>query len=115
MANGQFTLGMSITSVAAAALVAVGSMMWSHVETVAKNSEIALDVAGQHGQELLAIRQQIEKHSMALAELRAQVSLGERFTRQDGDRMQKRLDRLSETLEEVKERGGGDNNPVRNP
>lgn len=99
MANGQFTVGMSITSVAAAALVAFGSLMWSHLETVDKNAEIAIDIARQHGQELLAVRQQLEQHTMALAELRAQHSLGGRFTREDGDRMQKRLDRLSDTLD----------------
>jgi len=99
MANGQLTVGISITSVAAAVLVAFASILWSHMESVKQSAEIAIDVAGQHGQELLAVRQHLEQHAMALAELRAQLNLGGRFTRADGDRLEKRLERLGETLD----------------
>lgn len=105
MANGQFTVGISVTSIAAAVLVAFGSILWSHIETVKNNANIAIDVAGQHGQELLAVRSQLEQHTMALAELRAQLNLGGRFTRADGDRLEKRLERLDAAIDALEHDG----------
>lgn len=98
--NGK-TVGISVTAVASSVLVAFGSLVWSHVSTVRKSAEIALQVAKDHGTELEAIRAKDEQIVMKLAELSAQISLGGRFTSQDGDRLRAQMDRIQAEVDRL--------------
>ncbi len=100
LVNGKAPI-ISITSIAAAVLIAFGSLLWTHVGTVGENAKIAIDVARQHGREIQALREAIAQLHREIAGLQAQIALGGRFTREDGDRLENRMDRLQNDVDRV--------------
>jgi len=100
--NGK-TIGISAT-IAGSLIFAAGTVVWKHIDAVATSASIALQVARDHGTELETIRQRHEAVTMQMADLRAQLSLGRRFTSEDGEKLQRMIDRLSGRVDRIDDR-----------
>lgn len=66
------------------------------IRVAQKEAETAIQVAAQHGAEFNEVRRSIRELQGEIADLRAQANLGGRFTREDGDRLERWIRRLEE-------------------
>ena len=100
--NGK-TIGISAT-VAGGLITVFGSVLWGNIDAAKTAAGVALEVARDHGTELETIRQRHGAITMQLSDLRAQLSLGRRFTAEDGEKIGIRIDRLSSRLDRLDDR-----------
>lgn len=82
-------------------IVAGATLLMSQIDSAKHDAEAAIEVAVQHGEELNTIRSQLNGFIQQVADIRAQMNLGGRFTRADGDRLDARLRRLEERLDRL--------------
>lgn len=99
MSNGALLSGKNF-GIGGVTLAAV-TLAWTTIDTARQEARTALQVQAQHGDEFNAIRADIRELVSEHARLRAQLDLGGRFTREDGDRMDARIERLMGRVERM--------------
>ena len=85
-------------------VIAFSTLMWSQIETARSQANTAVEVAAQHGQELNDLRTAQREIWAEVARLQAQAQVGGRFTSEDGDKLEARLDRLRARIERIEDR-----------
>lgn len=83
------------------ALSILASILWVQLQTVHTDAneagalaQTAIKVAAQHGDEFVAVRQELRELVVAIADLKAQMSIGGRFTRADGQQLRQQIHEL---------------------
>lgn len=86
------------------ALTALLTLAAWQIDTARTEAKSAIQVAVQHGEEFVDVRHRMNNIEARVATNEAQMKIGGRFTRDDGNRLQQQIDAAMARIRELEQR-----------